>query len=113
MTIIDITILGLMLNSVLFALFSLIMAIYGVSDIINDPKQIIEFQKLERIIENHKDELRHASLDEKYKDFIILLMPFSGILKYLYLIYIINKAGGMYNYIKNETERLKRKRHER
>lgn len=113
MTIIDIVILGLTLNGILFITFSIIMAIYGVLGIMNDPKQIIEFQKLERAIENHKDELRHASLDEKYADFIAFMLPFSGILKYPYLIYIVNKAGGMYNYIKNETERLKRKRHER
>jgi len=113
MPLMDIVIFGLVVNFLLFIVFTIFMTILMTINVNDDPKQIIEFQKLERAIANHKDELRLASPDEKYKDFIIFMMPFSGILKYSYLIYIISKAGGMYNYVKNETERLRGKRHER
>lgn len=111
MPVIDIIILGLAVNVFLFILFSLFMTVHVTADIMKDPRQMMELNKLERVIKNHKQELMHAEFNEKYKNLLIFMMPFSLLVKYPHEIYCISKAGGFYEYTKKETERLKEKRH--
>ena len=108
MTLIEIILLGYIINLGIFILFGIYFVINILIDISFKPHLILELDK----IKNKSEKLNHLNeklnFFERYKDFFIFLIPYSSILKY-YILILKTKRLGIIGVIENNIEELEDK----
>ena len=104
---IDIILLGWLVNFGSGILFVIFMTVLSLSNIVNDPVKILELQQMENNLGELKRLLKMAPFQEKYIDAIAFILPFATPLKHYMLLKGIVREGGMPAYIQSEIHRLR------
>ena len=104
----DIIIFGYMANILVFLFFIILSTIIQASRVVNDPKSLIEFQKIENNINELKRLQRMAPFQEKYIDLIAMLLPYANVLKVYIVIRRLIREGGFAAFLEFEIRRVRK-----